>query len=152
MGGCPLITDEIPIQTQQTTTGNGQRTAERMARGGHGLPKVILGPAMPDPSTPCGGPPLGWAEKAYRVSSRLVPCGHLLPLWTPHAVRLCMINSVIDKESKEANIFGTEVLVVATAGALWATYPSGWMSPTTWATSPGRDAVARSNKIIQKSF
>jgi hypothetical protein len=26
----------------------------RMARDGHGLPKVLLGPAMPDPSTPCG--------------------------------------------------------------------------------------------------
>jgi hypothetical protein len=26
----------------------------RMARGGHGLPKVSLGPAMPYPSTPCG--------------------------------------------------------------------------------------------------
>jgi hypothetical protein len=38
-----------------------------MARGDHGLPKVSLGPAMPNPSTPCeratpettlwGGPP-----------------------------------------------------------------------------------------------
>jgi hypothetical protein len=27
---------------------------ERMARGGHGLPKVSLGPAMPYPSTPYG--------------------------------------------------------------------------------------------------
>jgi hypothetical protein len=26
----------------------------RMARGGHELPKVSLGPTMPDPSTPCG--------------------------------------------------------------------------------------------------
>jgi hypothetical protein len=26
----------------------------RMGRGGHGLPKVLPGPAMPDPSTPCG--------------------------------------------------------------------------------------------------
>jgi hypothetical protein len=26
----------------------------RMARGGHGHPKVSLGPAMTDPSTPCG--------------------------------------------------------------------------------------------------
>jgi hypothetical protein len=25
-----------------------------MARGGHGLPKVLLGPALLDPSTPCG--------------------------------------------------------------------------------------------------
>jgi hypothetical protein len=28
----------------------------RMARGGHGLPKVSVGLAMPDPSTPCGRP------------------------------------------------------------------------------------------------
>jgi hypothetical protein len=26
----------------------------RMARGGHGLPKVLIGPAMPYPSTLCG--------------------------------------------------------------------------------------------------
>jgi hypothetical protein len=26
----------------------------RMARGGHGLPKVLPGPAMPHPFTPCG--------------------------------------------------------------------------------------------------
>jgi hypothetical protein len=25
-----------------------------MARGGHGLPKVLSGPAMPEPSMPCG--------------------------------------------------------------------------------------------------
>jgi hypothetical protein len=25
-----------------------------MARGDHGLPKVLLGPALPDPSMPCG--------------------------------------------------------------------------------------------------
>jgi hypothetical protein len=29
-------------------------THERMARGGHGLPKVSPGPAMPNPSKPCG--------------------------------------------------------------------------------------------------
>jgi hypothetical protein len=61
----------------------------RMARGGHGLPKVSSGPAMPDPSMPCGqatpddrfrvGSPAGWAA-----------CSRLLPLWTPHAVRLCL--------------------------------------------------------------
>jgi hypothetical protein len=31
-----------------------RRKHGRMARGAHGLPKVSLGPAMPDPSTPCG--------------------------------------------------------------------------------------------------
>jgi hypothetical protein len=31
----------------------GDSRHERMARGGHGLPKVLLGPAMLDPPTPC---------------------------------------------------------------------------------------------------
>jgi hypothetical protein len=30
----------------------------RMASAAHGLPKVLLGPAMPNPSTPCGRTPL----------------------------------------------------------------------------------------------
>jgi hypothetical protein len=46
----------------------------RMARGGHGLPKVSLGPAMPNLSMPCGQattekalqPLQGWP--AYKVS------------------------------------------------------------------------------------
>jgi hypothetical protein len=46
-----------------------------MARGGHALPKVSLGPAMPYLSTPFM--PAGQAA-----------CGHLLPPWTPHAVCL----------------------------------------------------------------
>jgi hypothetical protein len=54
----------------------------RMARGGHGLPKVSVGPAMPYPSMPCGqatpemslrlfqgGPPIG-----------LAACRRILPL------------------------------------------------------------------------
>jgi hypothetical protein len=58
--------------------------------GDHGLPEVLLGPAMPYFFTPAGratpetalqpfqgGLPAGWA--AY---------GRLLPPWTPHAVRL----------------------------------------------------------------
>jgi hypothetical protein len=51
----------------------------RMARGSHGLPKV---PAMPPPCPTLlrsvGGPPLKQ------------PYGRLLPLWTPHAIRLCI--------------------------------------------------------------
>jgi hypothetical protein len=45
--------------------------------------------AMPDPSTPCkkatprGGPPAG------QVAGQ-VAFGRLLPLWTPHAVRLSL--------------------------------------------------------------
>jgi hypothetical protein len=42
-----------------------------MARGGHGLPKVSLGSAMPDPSTPCG-----WAIPETAV---LYPLGHPAP-------------------------------------------------------------------------
>jgi hypothetical protein len=61
-----------------------------MARGGHGLPKVSPGPAMPYPSTPCGQPPLKQPHSRFRGCP---PCGqaaciHFLPLWTPHAVRL----------------------------------------------------------------
>jgi hypothetical protein len=48
------------------------QTHGRMARGGHGIPKVLLGPTMPYYTILCGQ----------------VACGHLLPLWTPHAVRL----------------------------------------------------------------
>jgi hypothetical protein len=43
-----------------------------MARGGHGLPKLLLLPIMPNPSMPC----------------RRAACGRLLPYWTTHAVRL----------------------------------------------------------------
>ena len=50
-----------------------------MATGGHGLPKVSLRPAMPYPSYGRfrGGPP-----------AELMACGHLLLLWTPHAIHL----------------------------------------------------------------
>jgi hypothetical protein len=44
----------------------------RMERGSHGLPNVSPRLAMPNPSTPCGQ----------------ATCGHLLPPWTPHVVRL----------------------------------------------------------------
>jgi hypothetical protein len=46
------------------------RVQRRMVRGGHILPVVIMGSAMPGPSTLCGGPPLGWAETAHSVSGR----------------------------------------------------------------------------------
>jgi hypothetical protein len=64
----------------------------RMARGDHGLPKVLPGPAMPNPFTPCR---LTTPETAYScfrggLPARLAASGHLLPLWTPHAIRLCL--------------------------------------------------------------
>jgi hypothetical protein len=37
-----------------------------MARGGHGLPKVSLGPVMPYPSTPCRGAPLKQPYGCFR--------------------------------------------------------------------------------------
>jgi hypothetical protein len=50
----------------------------RMERGGHGFCKVSLGPTMPNPCFRGGLP------------TRRAPCGHHLPFWTPHAVRLCI--------------------------------------------------------------
>jgi hypothetical protein len=38
----------------------------RMARGGHGLPKVLLGHAMPSSSMPYGWPPLKWPYGHFR--------------------------------------------------------------------------------------
>jgi hypothetical protein len=52
-----------------------------VARGGHGLPKLLLGPAMPYPIMPCGRPPL-------KQSYCHLGGGHLPPPWTPHAIRL----------------------------------------------------------------
>jgi hypothetical protein len=57
-----------------------------MARGGHGLPEVSLGPAMPYPYTPCGQ---ATPETAFSEMGR-PQGGHLLPPWTPNAVRLCL--------------------------------------------------------------
>jgi hypothetical protein len=50
-----------------------------MATGDHGLSEISPGPAMPNPSGRLRGNPLAGAA----------PCGRfLLPLQTPHAVRL----------------------------------------------------------------
>jgi hypothetical protein len=62
-----------------------------MTWGGHGLPKVSLGPAMPYPSTSCGRetpekalwPFQGWAGQHAAV---FYPLGHP----TPYGVRLCI--------------------------------------------------------------
>jgi hypothetical protein len=63
----------------------------RRAWGGHGLPKVSPGPAMPYPSTPCGRATLKQPYGPFRGSSptRRAACGRLPPLWTPNVVRLC---------------------------------------------------------------
>jgi hypothetical protein len=65
-----------------------------MARGGHGLPKVLLGPGMPYPSTPCGQPSLkrpygrfrGDHPQGRRPAAVFCPLGYLTlsPLKTMH--------------------------------------------------------------------
>jgi hypothetical protein len=62
----------------------------RKARGGHGLSKLSLGPAMPKSSTPRGrATPETALWLCFRGSppSEQAACGHLLPPWTPQAVR-----------------------------------------------------------------
>jgi hypothetical protein len=41
-----------------------------MAGGGHGLPKVSLGPAMPDPFNPCGRAPYAY-EKSKKMRNKV---------------------------------------------------------------------------------
>jgi hypothetical protein len=69
-------------------------THERMARGGHGLPKVLPGTALPDTSTPCGQATpettlrlfLGWLT---RKAGSLRPSS--TPLDTPRRTPMEMI-------------------------------------------------------------
>jgi hypothetical protein len=69
----------------------------RMARGGHGLPKVSPGLTMPNPYTPCRRatpetalcPFQGWPAHRDGPPTGRAACSRLLPLWTPHAVGLC---------------------------------------------------------------
>jgi hypothetical protein len=60
-----------------------------MAMGGHGVPKVSAGPAMPYPLRHVGGPPLKRSKGSAPTSQ--VAWGPLLPLWTPHTVGLWFI-------------------------------------------------------------
>jgi hypothetical protein len=62
--------------------GAAARVHGRMARGGHGLPKVSLEPAMPYPSAPVGGPPLKLPYGCFKgdLSIGQLACGSLLPL------------------------------------------------------------------------
>jgi hypothetical protein len=79
----------------------------RMGRSIHELPKVSPKPGMPNPSTPCGGPPPKWPYGLMALwpyglmalwpyghfgggpPTGWVACSHLLPPWIPHAVRAC---------------------------------------------------------------
>jgi hypothetical protein len=56
-----------------------------MTRGGHELPKVLLGPAMPYPSTLCG---FATPETAFWAFHGWSTRDHLLSRWTPHSVHL----------------------------------------------------------------
>jgi hypothetical protein len=67
----------LPAENRVVGFGHG-----RMARGGHGLPKVSPGPAMPYPSTPCGRVTREtalWLFLGWRVNS----AGGLRPSSTP---------------------------------------------------------------------
>jgi hypothetical protein len=61
-----------------------------MAMGGHGLPKVSLGPAMLDSSTPCRWSPLkqpyGCFKDAWWPPAGQAACGRLLSPWTPYTL------------------------------------------------------------------
>jgi hypothetical protein len=88
----------------------------RMARGGHGLPKVLLGPAMLYYSMPFGQPTLKWPYGRYRGGyphgrrplSVLYPLGH--PTLYAYA---CSVNLVTgsswtsSKPSKQSSDFTT---------------------------------------------
>jgi hypothetical protein len=50
-----------------------RRCQEHMARGGHGLPKVSLGPAMPYPFAPCRRPSLKRPYNRFRDTPRRTP-------------------------------------------------------------------------------
>jgi hypothetical protein len=69
-----------------------------MARGGHGLPKVSLGPALPYPPTPSGQatPKQGWPP--HRVgnrwpSSSLLYTAHRTPMSSTIWIFFCSVNS-----------------------------------------------------------
>lgn len=55
-------------------------------KGGHRLPKVSPGLAMPYPTSPCGRPPMKWSYVRFRGSHP--PGERLVAPWTPHAVGL----------------------------------------------------------------
>jgi hypothetical protein len=62
----------------------------RMASGGHGRPQVSHGPLCPTLLRPEDGPPLKQPYGYFRggLPASQAACGHPLPLWTLHAVRL----------------------------------------------------------------
>jgi hypothetical protein len=82
-----------------------------MARGGHGLPKVSLGPDRPDPSTP------------FKWATGRATCSRLLPFWTPHIVRL---------RSSSAKRFSVAVGFMLASITAVLMYDSLWMLRLPW--------------------
>jgi hypothetical protein len=62
---------------------------ERMARGGHRISKVSPGPAMANPSTPCGRATAEGATSGVAHPQGKRPAVVFYPLGQTHAVRLC---------------------------------------------------------------
>jgi hypothetical protein len=90
-----------------------QRICEhwRMARGGHRLPKVSLGPAMPYSSTPCG---LASPETVLRLFERrsaaiFYPFGHPTPYAYGSVDAWCGYGCHGDATEKSSKRTGTEV-------------------------------------------
>jgi hypothetical protein len=76
--------------SEEKVKGRDEGKHGHMARGGHGLLQVSLGPTMPYPSTPCGQPPLKRPHGRLRGGclQGKWPVAVLLPPWIPHDVRL----------------------------------------------------------------
>jgi hypothetical protein len=51
---CRIFVNANYVQCLRLTEERFSGKHWRMGRGGHGFPKVLLGPTMPDPSMPCG--------------------------------------------------------------------------------------------------
>jgi hypothetical protein len=65
----------------------------RKVRGGHEVPKVSLGPAMPYPTMYYGMATPGRAVRLFQgwLLTGQVARGHILLFWTPHTAGLCQL-------------------------------------------------------------
>jgi hypothetical protein len=83
----------------------------RIARGGHGLPKVSPGPTMLDPSTPCGRATSGMGWPACRAAFGLRPSSTLLdtPRRAPMSLRSFYLASSVPTMSRDVSTVGQSV-------------------------------------------
>jgi hypothetical protein len=81
-------TELILIHSELRSRPAACRGQPRISRGGHELPEVSLGPAMPYPSMPCGWPPLkrpygclgrGRLQREGGPAAVFYPLGHPTP-------------------------------------------------------------------------